>query len=228
MCQLDAIDAFVRRRVEDDEDVEMKAPAEHKREEETLQTEETQPLRADEEEQNKPEQQREVVTTAASDNAVVVAPNVENDAEDDSVEKTQPSSSTGVGIAPPWEAATAAKTPQELLAKNEKASNWLNSNLTEVVGTRTNSLQVVNDDERPVGEVEKEMNQSVDHPSLYEQWPPQLEERRKMWFVPRSSSRRPSGAGMGMKRTVVYWMHSTLRVMQGITDWRRRFCFQED
>ncbi|KAE8875866.1 hypothetical protein PF005_g10287 [Phytophthora fragariae] len=210
---LDAIDAFIRNRVENDE---TKAPVEEKRAEETLPTEETEQdaatLTADGEEQSKPVE----VDIAATGDNFVVAPSAESDGEDEGVAATQPSSSTEVAIAPPWEAATVAKTPQELLAENVRASGWLGSTLTEKIAEdRTIPLQVQRNDEHPVAEVEQEANTVVDHPSLYEQWPPQLEERRKMWFIPRNSGRRSSGAGIGVDRTVVYWMHSTLRVMQG-------------
>ncbi|KAG6616816.1 uncharacterized protein IUM83_04721 [Phytophthora cinnamomi] len=226
---LEAIDAFIRRRDGDDESVEMKAPAEEQTEEEKHQTQgiehDAAPLRAGDEEQSKSKQQQEEVeeeeeeAASGSDDALVAAPSAAAGVEDDDVEETQPSStSAGVAMAPPWEAGTVAKTPQKLLAKNEKASDWLSASSTQnAVENQTTPFQEEKggDHSVAVGEVGQEVEKPVDHPSLYEQWPPQLEERRKMWFVPRNSDRRLPAAGMGVKRPVVYWMHSTLRVMQG-------------
>ncbi|EEY54407.1 uncharacterized protein PITG_08039 [Phytophthora infestans T30-4] len=102
-----------------------------------------------------------------------------------STDRDEPSTLDDVEIVPPWEAATAAKIPQELLSRNERVSDWLGKS-----------------------------SDLVDHPTLYEQWPPQLEERRKMWFTPRNARRKASVIG-ATHQPVVYWMHNTLRVMQG-------------
>ncbi|GMF31310.1 unnamed protein product [Phytophthora fragariaefolia] len=138
------------------------------------------------------------------------------DVEDDGAEETQPSCSTGAAIAPPWEGETAAKTPRDLLADKERTSDWLAARVPQnVEGTQTMPLQVQRGYEAPVAGTDQELAEPVDHPALYEQWPPQLEERRKIWFLPRSSGRRPPAATIGTKQPVVYWMHSALRVTQG-------------
>ncbi|OWZ11100.1 hypothetical protein PHMEG_00015935 [Phytophthora megakarya] len=120
--------------------------------------------------------------------------------EGDDIEKTQPCAAD-VDVAPPWEAALAVKTPQELLSRNERVSDWLGKQMQEI---------------------ESEALNPVDHQMLYEGWPPQLEERRKLLFVPRNFNRKESVLGekkesvLGEKyRPVIYWMHNTLRVMQG-------------
>ncbi|KAL3669352.1 hypothetical protein V7S43_005729 [Phytophthora oleae] len=135
-------------------------------------------------------------------------------AEDD-VKVTQPSVPAGVRIESPWKAPTAVKTPQELLARNERASDWLGKqSVVEDRAAPARTQDNMQGNGYPLVETETEPSKLVDHPTLYEQWPPQLEERRKMWFVPRNSGRKTSAIG-AKHQPVVYWMHNTLRVMQG-------------
>ncbi|GMF65910.1 unnamed protein product [Phytophthora lilii] len=206
LVQLEAIDAFIRKNGAEEE---TKPPA---RAEETRQDAR---LGGDREEQREMEHEKraEVAANEASADEIVGEVPPSADVEED-VEKTQPSSSAAVEITPPWEGAT-AKTPRELIAQNKRASDWLGQRSVQVKVEQATTLQVQQD--ATTTETPDESLEPVDHPTLYEQWPPQLEERRKMWCVPRASGRRSVSAnGSAAKhQPVVYWMHNTLRVMQG-------------
>ncbi|KAL4146906.1 hypothetical protein PRNP1_010662 [Phytophthora ramorum] len=204
---LETIDAFMRKSEERGGTEEMKIAGEERRRDFAE-------LRADGAEQSKLQQEvRDNVAAAAKTGDGGVAMTAPADGD---VEKTQTSGSVGVEIAPPWETAIPAKTPQELLAQNERASDWLGRNLAQnAAADEVASTQIpgnIQQGELPVTEFENEHVKPVDHPTLYDQWPPQLEERRRIWFVPRSCRRRAPNA---VSQPVVYWMHNTLRVMQG-------------
>jgi hypothetical protein len=224
-AQLEAIDAFIRTSADSEETMETKAPAEQKSEQETQKARSIGTRSATGgAEQNRPPPEDRVESAdaiAGGDDASgaggeleIAASSAVSEDDDDDAEKTQPSTSTGVKIAPPWEAAAAEKTPRELLARNERVSEWLGKQ--EVAKTEA-VAQIVHGGEHSDVEVENAPSAPVDHPTLYEQWPPQLEERRKMWFVPRLSGRRGGSASSIGERhqPVVYWMHNTLRVTHG-------------
>ncbi|KAG2766496.1 hypothetical protein PC129_g11792 [Phytophthora cactorum] len=212
---LDAIDAFIRRST-DSEELEEKEAAAEEEKEETRQDNDGE--EADGAEQSTATQEQREDTheesIAAGEDAATVVATAATDVHNDDVEKTQLYTSDDVEITPPWEAATITKTPPELLARNERVSEWLGKQ--SEVGEQTTELQMdgAQLNGHPVEQVENELLMPVDHPTLYEQWPPQLEERRKMWFVPRNSGRKASVIG-AKHQPVVYWMHNTLRVMQG-------------
>ncbi|CAH0484448.1 unnamed protein product [Peronospora farinosa] len=128
--------------------------------------------------------QEQHVEVVAADAAHGVVTAASTDKDEDDVEKTQPSGFIGVNFAPPWETATAVKRPEELLAQKERVSDCLGKH----------------------AEMEDQVETLL--------WPPQLEERRKLWFVPRNSGRKTSVIG-AKNQPIVYWMHNTLRVMQG-------------
>ncbi|KAG7377109.1 hypothetical protein PHYPSEUDO_012159 [Phytophthora pseudosyringae] len=208
---LDAIDAFIRTRADSGGVEEEK--------DEKVETEDRQE-RAGGEEQSKAEgEEREGghgEAIAAGEDVVVTASSAAAKVNDDDVEKTQScTSSAGVEMTPPWEAATGAKTPLELLRRNVRASDWLGKQSEVEEQAAASKVQdSVKRGGQPVVEVESEASKPVNHPTLYDQWPPQLEERRKLWFVPRNSGRKASAIG-AENQPVVYWMHNTLRVMQG-------------
>ncbi|ETM41869.1 hypothetical protein, variant 1 [Phytophthora nicotianae] len=212
---LDTIDAFIWRSADSEELEDKEAVAEEEKEE-TRQDNAYKEAEVAEQStvsQGKKEVANEDAVAAGEDVATAIA-TVATGVDDDDVEKTQPCTSDNVDIAPPWEDAGATNTPQELLARNERVSEWLGKQ-TKVEGQTTElHLDIAQPNECPVEPVENEQGKTVDHPTLYEQWPPQLEERRKMWFIPRNSGRKTSVVG-AKHQPVVYWMHNTLRVMQG-------------
>ncbi|KAL4166964.1 hypothetical protein KRP22_012451 [Phytophthora ramorum] len=117
---LETIDAFMRKSEERGGTEEMKTAGEGRRRDFAE-------LRADGAEQSKLQQEvRDNVAAAAKTGDGGVAMTAPADGD---VEKTQTSGSVGVEIAPPWESAIPVKTPQELLAQNERASDWLGKNL---------------------------------------------------------------------------------------------------
>lgn len=206
---LDAIDAFITRSTDRDEVEDKEAVSK----EETERIQDSSDVEANDAEQSsfeKEEAYEEPIDAGVAISTVTAA----TDMDGNDVEITQPSTLDDVEIVPPWEAATAAKIPQELLSRNERVSDWLGKSSdvkerpTEV---QMDTAQVNGHLPEPV---EKEPLKLVDHPTLYEQWPPQLEERRKMWFTPRNARRKASVIG-ATHQPVVYWMHNTLRVMQG-------------
>ncbi|POM57557.1 Hypothetical protein PHPALM_37910, partial [Phytophthora palmivora] len=208
---LEAIDAFINKNAES-EGLEEKAVAEENKEKNS--EERRRDSDVGDTEQSKPEaagrEEVDEATVVAGDAMMASSSDVDNE----EVERTQPCVSTPGGeTAPPWETAI-VNTPQELLARNQRVSDCLGK--LSVMEDQTAVLQVENgvDHGIPAAEVENETPKHVDHPTLYEQWPPQLEERRKMWFVPQNSSRKSSVIGF-KHQPIVYWMHNTLRVMQG-------------
>ncbi|RLN72894.1 hypothetical protein BBJ28_00017833 [Nothophytophthora sp. Chile5] len=126
--------------------------------------------------------------------------------------------STAVDVQPPWEASIAVGRPQELLARHERVSDWLNPKQHSTKESATHQTADFSSDERLSKPVDSAASrQSVDHRSLFEQWPPQLEERRHIWFLPPPSSKSVDSTNSAKARLqpVVYWMSNTLRVTQG-------------
>ncbi|CAI5747193.1 unnamed protein product [Peronospora destructor] len=199
---LEAIDVFIRKSKESKDVEETKAANEKKNESEEkteTETEETQQDAAAIEKEHRTREQN--APTAVTD--------------EDDVEKTQPYGSTGVNFVPPWETATTIKTPEELLAQNERVSDYLGKHA--VVEDHVETLLVPDSahyDKHSVAKDKNDVFEPVDNSMLFDQWPPQLEERRKLWFVPRNFGRKTSVIG-ARNQPVVYWMHNTLRVMQG-------------
>ncbi|KAG1684296.1 hypothetical protein DVH05_011433 [Phytophthora capsici] len=200
---LDAIDAFIKRKEESGE-LEEKAVADVEQEE----MQENSYGGGERNSTEKQEANEKGNTPIAGDEESVIPA---FSAVEDDVEVTQPSAPASEKNEPLMEAPTAVKTPRELLAGNERVSGWLSKQ--NVVEDRTALVKTRKGNSFPVEEAETE-SKLVDHPALYEQWPPQLEERRKMWFIPRSLGRKTSVIG-AKHQPVVYWMHNTLRVMQG-------------
>ncbi|KAK1937719.1 hypothetical protein P3T76_009456 [Phytophthora citrophthora] len=203
---LEAIDAFIRTK-EESEELEEKAAVDVEHEEMEEIGNEGSTIA---EQSNTEEQETREKDSTGEDTSIPTIP--VSSAVEGNVEVTQSSVPTGVSIEPLVEAPTAVKTPRELLAENERASDWLKQSVVEDHTAPTNNNGQSND--FPVVEAETAPSILVDHPALYEQWPPQLEERRNMWFIPRSSGRKTSAIG-AKHQPVVYWMHNTLRVMQG-------------
>ena len=121
--------------------------------------------------------------------------------------------SRAADVAPPWEKATAVKNIRDLLDQKEGISDVLNQKVA-ITKSGMQELDCSFKDGPVAAEVGIKDLESVDHSTLFKQWPYQLEERRKLWFVPRISGRKTSVVGVKNK-PVVYWMHNTLRVMQG-------------
>ncbi|CAI5700427.1 unnamed protein product [Peronospora effusa] len=209
---LEAIDVFIRNSTES-EDLETTKAANEKKKECETETEERQRDTAAMEQEHKRLEQRVEVVAADAAHGIVTAASTDKDEDD--VEKTQPSGFIGVNFAPPWETATAVKRPEELLAQNERVSDYLGKHA--VVEDQVETLLVQDNahyDEHSVAKDKHDVSESVDNSMLFDQWPPQLEERRKLWFVPRKSGRKTSVIG-AKNQPIVYWMHNTLRVMQG-------------
>uniref|UniRef100_A0AAV1UXG7 Photolyase/cryptochrome alpha/beta domain-containing protein n=1 Tax=Peronospora matthiolae TaxID=2874970 RepID=A0AAV1UXG7_9STRA len=120
--------------------------------------------------------------------------------------------SRAADIVPPWEKAAAVKNIRDLvLDQKEGISDVLNQ---KVAINRMQELDCSRKDGPVAAEVGTKDLESVDHSTLFEQWPHQLEEQRKLWFMPRISGRKASVVGV-KNQPVVYWMHNTLRVIQG-------------
>ncbi|CEG36346.1 uncharacterized protein PHALS_02436 [Plasmopara halstedii] len=133
---------------------------------------------------------------------------------DDNVTNTESATCVSVKMLPPWENGDSFATPIELIGRNELVSEYLGKQfkvknlmtVEQVDGTELNNHKTE--------EVKTESWKPVDHRTLFEHWPPQLEERRKLWFVSRNYDRKEGVVG-SKHRPVLYWMHNTLRVMQG-------------
>ncbi|CAI5725782.1 unnamed protein product [Hyaloperonospora brassicae] len=127
-------------------------------------------------------------------------------------------------LSPPWDSAGAVKQLTDLLDCNEKVSDILDKEMAINDGIRTLSEPngIVEDDDDDdndddgdlVAKSEHKVLESMDQLKLLEQWPPQLKARRKVWFVPPVAGRKTRDVRVE-HRSVVYWMHNTLRVMQG-------------
>ncbi|KAI9916386.1 hypothetical protein PsorP6_018109 [Peronosclerospora sorghi] len=144
-------------------------------------------------------------------NVVAASPRAEAHMEAEQAKQTQPCPSSCVDLAPPWEMGILVKDPQEVVTQCERVSDCLAKRTT--VKDWPVELQLadsVKDEAYRVAEIKNELvPEPVDHAMVFDQWPLQLYERRKLWFVPRSSRRAMES------KPVVYWMHNTLRVTQG-------------
>ncbi|KAI9920486.1 hypothetical protein PsorP6_015815 [Peronosclerospora sorghi] len=131
--------------------------------------------------------------------------------EAEQANQTQPCPSSCVDIAPPSEMGIPVKDPHEVLIQRERVSDCL-VKLTTVKDCPV-ELQLadsIKDEEYPVAEIKNALlPEPVDHSMVFYQWPPQLYERKTLWFVPRSFGRAMEN------KPVVYWMHIKLRVTQG-------------
>ena len=201
---------FIRNQNERDDKEAVKAVNEKKNEFQ----EETEAIRQDTAAMSHEHQQQEknaaIVASAAARKGVTAA------IDEDDVEKTQLHGATSVTLAPPWETATTVKSPEELLTRNERVSDCLGKHT--VVANPVETLLVqdssAHDDAHSITKAHNDVMEPVDDAMLFDQWPPQLEKRRKLWFVSQSSGKKTSGIG-ARNRPIVYWMHNTLRVMQG-------------
>lgn len=209
---LQAIDHFIR---------ESKEPAEVK-EENTISEEKVE--ESDEIRQERCEREAKQSTakeTKACESVIIAGigaatatSTAEMDIDDGNIAKPQPVACGSVELAPPWERKSISVTPDELVARNELVSEFLGQQFEAKSpmtakkgnGTQLNDLSDEESKSKPC--------KTLNYPTLFEQWPPQLEERRKMWFVSRNCGRKVS-AVRSKHQPVVYWMHNTLRVMQG-------------
>ncbi|CAH0517258.1 unnamed protein product [Peronospora belbahrii] len=220
---LQAIDTFIKKHQEREDLDEMKAnmdgkqqeeEEEEKEEEKTVAGQETVTVAGDMEQKRREKSVDAVARFLDQDIATTVCDTV-TDVDEEIVEKTESyDASISVDCAPPWETASVVKTPQELLAQNERVSDFLCLETLVEDQKLLSGQENARNDGHPVDKALNDVSEPVDNSMLLDQWPPQLEERRRLWFAPQNSSRRTCVIG-AKNQSIVYWMHNTLRVTQG-------------
>ncbi|TDH72081.1 hypothetical protein CCR75_003879 [Bremia lactucae] len=158
-------------------------------------------------EQQMHKDQKECFAIEVGANAVLTVSTIDNngDVAASSVSKELPSS---------WASASTATTPQILVAQNELVSKYLGKQIFLENYRNLKPEKFAQLSGYLNKEAKKELRNLHDHLSMFEQWPQQLEERRKVWYTPQIYVNKTNGVEK-KPQPVVYWMHNTFRVMHG-------------